>query len=113
MTDLRDQLADFEATARRPGCHPDRTYKGRGLCTGCYDHHLYHGTLDQHPRINLTRAEFVAAYTRIRAQGHSVRYVAWKLGMTFNGLNKAYYGLNKAYYGAVRAGALTPDRRSA
>jgi hypothetical protein len=110
VTDLRDQLADFDAAARRPRivptCHPDRTHKGRRLCAPCYEYHQRRGSLDRFPRTNLTRAEFVAAYTRLRAQGRSVRYVAWKLGITFDGLNRAYYA-------AVRAGALTPDRRTA
>jgi hypothetical protein len=64
------------------------------------------GTLDAYPRIRRSDAEIVDAYRHLRAQGHSFRYVAWKLGMTFDGLNKAYYR-------AVRAGALTPDRRTA
>lgn len=106
MTDLRDQLADFEAAARRPTCHPDRRHKARNLCPGCYEHAMRHGNLDQHPRVTISRDQFVAAYTRLRAEGRSVRYVAWKLGITFDGLNRAYYA-------AVRAGALTPDRRSA
>lgn len=106
MTDLRDQLADFEAAARHPTCHPDRPHKARGLCVGCYDHHLYNRTLSQFPRRNRTPAEFAAAYTELRAQGRSVRYVAWKLGITFDGLNRAYYR-------AVRAGVLTPDRSAA
>jgi hypothetical protein len=100
VTDLRDQLA-----ARRPTCHPNRRHKARSLCPDCYGHHLYAGTLDAHPRSFLTSAEFVAAYTQLRGEGRSVRYVAYKLGITIGGLNKAYYR-------AVRAGALTPDRRT-
>jgi len=108
VTDLRDQLADFEAAApQRPAtCHPERPHKARGLCAGCYGHHLYAGTLDQHPLNHRPMTEFVAAYTAMRAQGYSVRYIAYRLGVTFDGLNKAYYR-------AVRAGALTPDRRTA
>jgi hypothetical protein len=87
-------------------CHPDQPHKARGLCRHCYGRHLYAGTLDRHPRSILTSAEFVATYTDLRAQGRSVRYVAWKLGITFDGLNKAYYR-------AVHAGLLTPDRRTA
>ncbi len=106
MTDLRDQLADTEAAARQPTCHPTRRHKARGLCPNCYEHHMDAGTLDQFPRTNRTRAEFAAEYVQLRADGYSVRYVAWKLGLTFDGLNKAYYA-------AVRAGDLTPDRRTA
>ena len=121
MTDLRDQLADFEAAARRllephrplvlvhnrpAKCHPGRPHKARGLCPGCYEHHTNAGTLHQHPRNHRTMAEFVAAYTALRGEGHSARYVAYRLGITFDGLNKAYYR-------AVRAGALTPDRSAA
>jgi hypothetical protein len=106
MTDLRDQLADFETAARRATCHPERRHKARGLCPGCYEHHMDRGTLDQFPRTNRTTAEFAAAYTELRAAGHTVRYVAWKLGLTYDGINRAYYR-------AVRAGALTPDRRKA
>jgi hypothetical protein len=108
MTDLRDQLADFDAAARRPTpiCHPGRKHKARRLCAGCYEHHMRNGTLDAYPRIRKPDAEIIAAYRRLRSQGHSFRYVAYALGMTFDGLNKAYYR-------AVAAGALTPDRRSA
>jgi len=107
VTDLRDQLADFETTARRPRpiCHPNRRHKARRLCAGCYEHHMDAGTLDQFPRIRRPDAEIIATYRRLRAQGHSFRYVAHTLGMTFDGLNKAYYR-------AVAAGALTPDRRT-
>ena len=104
MTDLRDKLPARPRLT--PLCHPDRPHKARRLCQGCYEHHAYAGTLDQHPRVNRTPAEFVAAYTRLRARGHSVRSTAHRLGMTFDGLNRAYYR-------AVHAGLLTPDRRPA
>lgn len=97
-SDLRDRVA--------PTCHPGRPHKARRLCPGCYEHHMRAGTLDQHPSSRRTVHEFAAAYTTLRRQGHSVRSTAHRLGITFDGLNKAYYR-------AVRAGALTPDRRSA
>jgi hypothetical protein len=106
VTDLRDQLADFETAARRPTCHPERPHKARGLCPGCYEHHMDRGTLGQFPRTKRTPAEFAAAYTELRADGHSVRYTARKLGITFDGLNRAYYA-------AIRAGHLEPDRKIA
>lgn len=100
MTDLRDQHA-----TRRPTCHPDRPHKSRNLCHGCYEHHMRNGTIDGHPRIRRTVAEFAAAYTQLRAQGHSPRHVADRLGITFGGLNKAYYR-------AITAGLITPDRKA-
>lgn len=106
MTDLRDQHADHKTTRPIPICHPERRHKARRLCAGCYEHHKRAGTLDAYPRLRRTDAEIVAIYQALRAEGHSFRYVAWKLGMTFDGLNKAYYR-------AIRAGALTPDRRPA
>lgn len=108
MHDLRDQLADTATRrpARQPGCHPGRTHRARGLCPGCYEHHMRNGTLAGHPRIRRTVAEFAAAYTQLRAQGHSPRHVAYRLNLTFGGLNKAYYR-------AIAAGLITPDRRPA
>jgi hypothetical protein len=106
VTDLRDQLGAFDAAARRPTCHPERRHKARGLCLGCYEHHMDAGTLDQFPRITRTPGDVIPRYATLRAAGRSRRYIARTLGITVEALNKHYYR-------AVAAGALTPDRRSA
>jgi hypothetical protein len=122
MTDLRDQLADFDAAARRllnkgrgrlalvhetpARCHPARLSYGRGLCRGCYDHHRGTGTLDAFPRVNRTTADFAADYELLRSQGYTRRQMAERLGMARNTVDAAYRR-------AVNVGALTPDRRTA
>jgi hypothetical protein len=122
VTDLRDQLAAFEAVARRllnkgtgrlalvcetpARCHPTKEAYGRGLCRGCYDHHRGRGSLDQFPRSKRLMAEFAADYELLRSQCYTRRQIAERLGMPRNTLDAAYRR-------AVRAGALTPDRRTA
>lgn len=125
MTDLRDRLDDFEAAARRllarpprpPGlvlvhaqpatCHPDRPVNARGLCDSCYQIHHKRGTLGQFPTLRPQRsaADFVADYDLLRSEGYTRRQIAERLGMNRNTLNMAYLR-------AVRAGLLTPDRRT-
>lgn len=75
MTDLRDQLADFEAAARR-------------LLTG-------HRT----PTLVLVAARPARCHPNRTA-------IARRLGMTRGAVDRAYWR-------AVRAGDLTPDRRTA
>jgi CRP-like cAMP-binding protein len=126
VTDLRDQLADFEAAARRlltlparaprlvlvnarpATCHPDRPLNARGLCDSCYETHWKRGTLDQFPtkRTQRSREHFVADYELLRSEGYTRRQIAERLGMTRDGVAQAYGR-------AVRAGLLTPDRRTA
>jgi CRP-like cAMP-binding protein len=124
VTDLRDQLADFEAAARRlltttprrlvlvhvkpATCHPERPVNARGLCYSCYQTHWQNGTLDQFPtkRRQRTRADFVADYELLRSEGYPRRVIADRLGMQPEAVHRAYSR-------AVRAGALTPDRRTA
>jgi arylamine N-acetyltransferase len=121
VTDLRDQLADFEATARRlltqparlvlvharpATCHPDRPYFARTLCVGCYDHHRGQGTLHRFPRQQRSTGEFAADYALLRSEGHTRTQIAERLGMRRNTVDAAYRR-------AIRAGALTPDRRTA
>jgi hypothetical protein len=123
VTDLRDQLADFEAAAHRlltrparlilvhgnpATCHPGRPVNARGLCDSCYETHWRAGTLDQFPtrRTQRTRADFVADYQLLRSEGYTRRQIAERLGMR-------YPAVNQAYHRAVVAGDLTPDRRSA
>lgn len=123
MTDLRAQLADFEAAARRllavpprlvlvharpATCHPNRPVDARGLCGSCYEMHWRAGTLDQFPtmRTQRRREHFVADYQLLRSEGYTRRQIADRLGMT-------YPAVHRAYRRAVVAGALTPDRRTA
>jgi len=122
VTDLRDQLADFDAVARRllarptrfvlvharpATCHPDRPVNARGLCDSCYETHWKRGTLDQFPtkRTQRFRDDFIADYQHLRTYGLSRTEIAQRLGMTRNAVDAAYRR-------AVRAGALTPDRRT-
>jgi hypothetical protein len=123
VTDLRDQLADFDAAARRllttrrtlvlvharpATCHPGRPVNARGLCDTCYEIHWKAGTLDQFPtkRTMRSRDHFVADYKLLRSEGYTRAQIAERLGM-------ARRTVDAAYYRAVRAGALTPDRRTA
>ena len=123
MPDLRDQLADFEAAARRlltqprrlvlvhgnpATCHPDRPVNARGLCDSCYEKHWKAGTLDQFPtkRVQRPRADFVADYRLLRSEGYTRSQIAERLRMTRNTLDAAYRR-------AVAAGDLEPDRRTA
>jgi CRP-like cAMP-binding protein len=121
MTDLRDQLADFEAAARRlldqprprlalvharpAPCHPDRPVLARGLCRRCYQLAWLRGTLPDVRRVR-RRPEFVADYELLRSEGYTRQQIADRMGMT-------YHGVTQAYLRAVRAGVLTPDRRTA
>jgi hypothetical protein len=122
MTDLRDQLADFEAAARRllarpiprglalvyarpADCHPGRPLRAQGLCHSCYTLHWQRGTLPS-KRITRTRADFVADYELLRSEGYPRRIIAERLGMSYDAVGAAYHR-------ALRAGALTPDRRTA
>jgi hypothetical protein len=123
VTDLRDQLADFEAAAqrlltpRRPlvlvhatpaTCHPDRPVNARGLCDSCYEMHWRAGTLAQFPtkRAQRSQAEFVADYELLRSEGYTRAQIGERLRMT-------QPAVSRAYTRAVRAGKLTPDRRTA
>lgn len=120
MTDLRDQLADFEAAARRllqprrlvlvhakpARCHPNREHFARGLCRGCYDHRRGAGTLHDHPRNCRPLGDFVADYQMLRSEGYTRTQIAHRLRMRRNTVDAAYRR-------AVVAGALTPDRRTA
>lgn len=123
-SDLRDQLADFDAAARRlldrtrprlvavhatpATCHPDRPVNARGLCDSCYETHWKAGTLGQFPtkRTQRFRADFVPEYRHLRSYGYTRAQIAQRLGMGRNALDAAVRR-------AVRAGDLEPDRRSA
>lgn len=123
MTDLRDQLAEFEAAARRmlgrqprlvliharaADCHPDRPVRGRGLCDPCYAVARHRRRLDEYPtrRTIRFRAEFVADYELLRSERYTRAQIAERLRMTRPAVDQAYLR-------AVRAGDLTPDRRTA
>lgn len=125
MTDLRDQLADFEAAARRilntrpprlvlvnpkpATCHPERALVARGLCRPCYDHAWSHGTLAQHPTKHRSRRrteEFADMWQMLRPEGATRDAIAERLGMT-------RVAAIQAYYRAVRRGLIEPDRRTA
>lgn len=121
MTDLRDQLAAFEAAAQRlithrrrrlvlvhatpARCHPDRPVNARGLCDSCYEMHWRNGSLDQFPTQRTIRSavHFVADYELLRSEGYTRTQIAERLGM-----NRA--AVDQAYRRAVAAGLLTPDR---
>lgn len=120
MIDLRDQLAAFEAAARRllkrrprltlvharpASCHPDRPALARGLCSPCYQ---LAWRCDRLPdkRATRSRAEFIADYELLRSEGYTRRQIAERLRMSYDGVCAAYGR-------AVRAGDLTPDRRTA
>lgn len=120
MPDLRDRIADFEAAARRllaqpprlalvranpARCHPDRPVLARGLCRSCYGVAWRNDELDD-LRTLRRRADFVADYELLRSEGYSRRQIAERLGMTYDGCSAAYRR-------AIRAGELTPDRRTA
>ena len=134
MIDLRDQLADFDAAARdqlaalirdggtshtiaarilaagwtppgRPTCHPRNELFARGLCERCYEYHRRNNSLSSHPRRHRPTADFAADYAVLRAEGHTRRQIAERLGMRRNTVDAAYAR-------AVRLGLLIPDRRS-
>lgn len=124
MTDLLDQLPALEAAARRllarsrPGpyvlvpaatCHPSRPAHARGACRPCYQTHWAAGTVDQlaeRRRDQWRRRHFTADYALLRSEGYTRAQIAERLGMKKNTLDAAYLR-------AVRAGDLTPDRRTA
>jgi hypothetical protein len=96
VTDLRDQLADFEAAAPArvvPTCHPNRPAWARHLCRSCYEVAWKRGTLHQHPaqKEQRCRADFVADYRLLRSLGLTRPEIAARLGMTKSGVNAAYY----------------------
>lgn len=123
MTDLRDHLADFEAAAHRilgqprprlalvqarpAGCHPDRPMLARNLCRRCYQNARNNGTLAEHrhERTIRSQADFIADYELLRSEGYTRRQIAERLGMRKDTVAMAYRR-------AVRAGLLTPDRRT-
>ena len=86
-------------------CHPDRPVNGRGLCRGCYSNAHRDGRLHQHQLVRRPRADFVPDYRLLRSEGYTRRQIAERLAMT-------YSALTAHYYRAVRAGDLTPDRRT-
>jgi hypothetical protein len=102
---VTDLLPALEAAQRAATCHPKRRHYARGLCTACYDHHRGHGTLAQFPRERRPTADFVEDYTQLRAAGLGRTQIAERLGRTRNAIDLAYSR-------AVRAGLLTPDRRT-
>lgn len=95
-------------TRNKATCHPHRPVEARGLCKGCYAHARSVGTLDQHPlrRRLVPLSTFADVYERMRSEGATRNHIADRLGMTRGGVDQAYLR-------AVRAGALTPDRRPA
>lgn len=92
----------------RAQCHPERVTYSRGLCRGCYDHHRERGTLANFPtlRWKLRLEEFAAEYAHLRSDGTTRTQFARRIGTTRTAVDQAYRR-------AVRAGLLTPDRRTA
>jgi 23S rRNA A2030 N6-methylase RlmJ len=112
VTDLRDQLEEFEAAARRlvherpARCHPGRPVLARGLCRRCYWTAWTQHTLDEHPSLQRSRQDFVADYRLLRSEGYTRTQIAERLGM-----KRA--AVAQAYRRATLAGDLEPDRRAA
>jgi hypothetical protein len=121
MIDLRDRVTEFEAAARRllavprlvvvrarpARCHPDRPLDARGLCRACYATAYNAGRHNEHPleRVSRSREDFVADYELLRSEGYTRRQIGERLHMSRDAVTAAYRR-------AVRAGALTPDRRT-
>jgi CRP-like cAMP-binding protein len=120
VTDLRDRLADFEAAAhrllgRRPDlqlvwarpatCHPNRPLRAQTLGDSCYTIAWAAGTLPE-KRSHRRQIDFIADYELLRSEGYTRRQIAERLGTTYDAVGVAYRR-------AVRAGLLTPDRRTA
>jgi hypothetical protein len=120
VSDLRDQLAAFEDAARRilqprpqltlvhakpASCHPGRPFCARGLCRQCYQLAWLRDALPD-KRAQRPRVDFVADYKLLRSEGYTRRQIAERLRMTYDGVTSAYRR-------AVKAGDLTPDRRTA
>lgn len=120
MIDLRDQLDAFESAANRllgrppelrlvwarpATCHPNRPLRAQSLCGSCYTAAWNAGHLirKHDPR---KQADFIADYELLRSEGYTRRQIAERLGMNYDSLGAAYRR-------AVRAGALSPDRRTA
>jgi hypothetical protein len=128
VTDLRDQLADAvdliayelgdQTSAQRvidmlvnigwkpprgALCHPRRELFARGLCEACYAHHRDRGTHIHFPGVQRRTEDFAADYAVLRAEGHTRRQIAERLGMRRNTVDAAYGR-------AVKAGLLQPDR---
>lgn len=74
---------------RRPNCHPDGQYMGRGLCDSCYWRAHHRGTLIDHGRVNRTREELLEDYRLLRSEGFSRSQIADRLGVTRDAVDKA------------------------
>lgn len=119
MTDLRDQLATFEAAARRllaspprlalvharpAKCHPGRPVCARGMCRPCYQRAWLNNEFSASR--SRPRRDFIPDYELLRSEGYTRRQIAERLGMSYDAVTQAYRR-------AVGAGQLTPDRRTA
>jgi hypothetical protein len=95
MTDLRDQLADFEAAARRqaPICHPDRPPWTRRRCRECitqaladyyasYDTVIVDRIIDGRHHGPIRPPEAAETVRRMAASGYSDGQIAYRLGRT-------------------------------
>ncbi len=93
---------------RRP--YPSNAHTGRRLCGRCYDRHHRHGTLADYPTRVRLRADLIADYLTLRADGLARTWIAHRLGMTRGALDRALQR-------AARAGDTRidyrPRRRSA
>jgi len=70
-----------------------RYHRGRGLCNFCHEGARRRGELVDHERLNRTRDEFLDEWQTLCSEGHTLRQIAERLGMTVAAVDQA---LNRA-----------------
>lgn len=70
--------------------------RARGLCSNCYAHEEYHGTLIDWPRITRSRDELLDDYVILRQQGYDWKQCAIKLGMKYPAFEQAMIRARRA-----------------
>lgn len=61
----------------------------RGLCKRCYQRHRKRGTHIDFERVNRSRAEVIEEWLRLRSDGYSRVFAAYRMGMTPGALDTA------------------------